>query len=262
MNNQIIVKVSVLCPTYGREDHGPKLYDVFNAQTYGNRELLILDDSATPSVFFQNLNDPNVRYHHTTSRLTVGAKRNWLAENARGEILAHFDDDDYYAPNYLTNMIGSMGDSDLVKLSSFYLFSVTHQAFAYWDLNQTAPVHFRLESTRPIEAFHTDKMESDERERWRIKNLLGYGFSCVYLKSLWQRVPFADTPHGEDFRFVEAAIEAGATVSMPLDLSGLALVLRHSADNSIVYPQYHLPPHTLERIFGDKGKKFSGYMGP
>ena len=64
-----------------------------------------------------------MRYYHATSRLTVGAKRNWLAENASGQILAHFDDDDYYAPNYLTDMISLMGDSDLVKLSSFYLFS-------------------------------------------------------------------------------------------------------------------------------------------
>ena len=259
MNNKYFAKVSALCPTFGREGHGPKLYDVFNAQTYENRELLILDDSATPSIFFQNLTDPKVRYYHATSRLTVGAKRNWLAENARGQILAHFDDDDYYAPSYLTDMISLMGDSDLVKLSSFYLFSVTHQAFAYWDLNQIAPVHFRLESMRPIEVFYTDKMKPDERELWQLKNLLGYGFSCVYRKTLWQRVPFEDARHGEDFHFVEAAMEAGATVRMPQDLSGLALVLRHSADNSIVYPQYILPPHTLESIFGEKGKNFLAY---
>ena len=104
---------------------------------------------------------------------------------------------------------------------------------------------------RPIEVFYTDKMKPDERELWQLKNLLGYGFSCVYRKTLWQRVPFEDARHGEDFHFVEAAMEAGANVRMPQDLSGLALVLRHSSDNSIVYPQYILPPHTLKTIFGE-----------
>jgi len=256
MNNRNLVKVSALCPTYGREENGPRLYEVFNDQTYENRELLIFDDSVTPSIFFRNLNDPKVRYHHTASRSTVGAKRNWLAENAKGQILAHFDDDDYYAPNYLTAMVSALGDSDLVKLSSFYLFSITHQAFAYWDLNHIATLHFRLESLRPVEVFQTDMMKPDERELWQLKNLLGYGFSCVYRKSLWQRVPFEDARHGEDFDFVEAAMGAGASVRLPLDLNGLALVLRHPADNSIVYPQYLLPPHTLGVIFGKKGQKY------
>lgn len=259
MNNGNLAKVSALCPTFGREENGPRLYQVFNDQTYENKELLILDDSATPSFFFQNLNDPKVRYYHTASRATVGAKRNWLAENAKGQILAHFDDDDYYAPNYLTEMVGALGDSELVKLSSFYLFSITHQAFAYWDLNHLAPTHFRLESLRPVEVFQTDTMKPDERELWQLKNLLGYGFSCVYRKSLWRRLPFLDSRHGEDFHFVEAAMEAGASVRMHQDLNGLALVIRHLADNSIVYPQYILPLHTLKIIFGEKGKNYSEY---
>jgi len=257
MNNRNLAKVSALCPTFGREENGPRLYEVFNDQTYENRELLILDDSATPSIFFLNLNDPKVRYYHTASRSTVGAKRNWLAENAKGQILAHFDDDDYYAPNYLTEMVSTLGDSDMIKLSSFYLFSITHQAFAYWDLNLVAPLHFRLESLRPVELFQTDMMKPDERELWQLKNLLGYGFSCVYRKSLWRRVPFLDSRHGEDFHFVEAAMEAGAYVRMQQDINGLALVIRHLTDNSIVYPQYILPPHTLKIIFGEKGKNYS-----
>jgi len=257
MSNENLPKVSALCPTYGREQYGARLYDVFNSQTYENKELLILDDSNTPSSFFLNLNDPKVRYHHTTLRSSVGTKRNWLAEKAEGQILAHFDDDDYYAPNYISAMVSSMGESDLVKLSGFYIFSVTHQTFAYWDLNQVTPLHFRLESMRPIDIFHTEAMQTGERELWQLKNLLGYGFSCVYRKSLWKQVPFTDVRHGEDFNFVEAAMKAGASVKMPTDQNGLALVMRHATDNSIVYPQYLLPLHTLEALLGSNGRAYT-----
>ncbi|NDE10957.1 MAG: glycosyltransferase family 2 protein [Chitinophagia bacterium] len=259
MGKESLTKVSALCPTFGRETHGPRLYDVFNAQTYENRELLILDDSETPSRFFLSLNDIRVRYYHVAARYSLGAKRNWLAENAKGQILAHFDDDDYYAPNYLTTMVSNLGDSDLIKLSSFYLFSLTHQAFAYWDLNQISSLHFRLESMRPVEIFQTEIMQPAERELWQMENFLGYGFSCVYRKSLWEQVPFDDARHGEDLNFVKAAMQVGASVRMPSDHSGLALVMRHSTDNSVVYPQYLLPPHTLGTFFGERGKSFVGY---
>ena len=250
------MKVSVVCPTFGREAHGERLYEIFLAQTYENRELIILDDSPQPSQFFKGLKDVRVQYHHTAVRTSVGAKRNWLARTAQGEILAHFDDDDYYAPSYLERMVAMLGDADLIKLSGFYLYSVTHGTFAYWDLNKSADLHFRLESTVPIGLFQTISMKSEEQELWQLKNLMGYGFSCVYRKSLWHKVPFADARHGEDFQFFEAAIEAGAAIKMPLDGEGLALVLRHPYDNSIVFPQYLLPNHLIENIFGAGGLRY------
>lgn len=250
------MKISVVCPTFGREEHGPRVYEIFTAQTYADRELIVLDDSPSPSPFFLRLDDPRVRYHHTSQRTTVGAKRNWLAQEATGKILAHFDDDDYYAPTYLDRMVTALGDADLVKLSGFYLFSVTHGAFAYWDLNHAAELHFRLESSRPLDLLRTETMTPEARELWQLKNLLGYGFSCVYRKSLWERVRFADARHGEDFHFVESAMQAGATVRLPLDRDGVAIVLRHPHDSSIVYPQYLLPPHILRTLFGAEGHTF------
>lgn len=253
MKSSASAKVSVVCPTYGREAHGQYLYQMFAAQTYENRELIILDDSPRPSAFFQNLDDGRVQYHHTSQRSSVGAKRNWLAQAAHGQILAHFDDDDYYAPHYLEQMLDMLGDAELIKLSAFYIFSITHETFAYWDLNQTADFHFRLESAAPVGLLETTTMGPQEKELWQLKNLLGYGFSCVYRKHLWERIRFADARHGEDFQFFEAALQAGAAIKMPLDSQGLAVVLRHAYDNSIVFPQYLLPRHLLTHIFGSDG---------
>ena len=46
------MKVSVLAPTYQREQYLPALYTLFQAQTYPDLELLVLDDSPQPSPFF------------------------------------------------------------------------------------------------------------------------------------------------------------------------------------------------------------------
>ena len=32
---------------------------------------------------------------------TLGGRRNWMLRNATGEVVLHFDDDDYYAPHYV-----------------------------------------------------------------------------------------------------------------------------------------------------------------
>ena len=37
--------------------------------------------------------------------MKVSAKRNWLCERASAPVIAQFDDDDYYAPNYLAVML-------------------------------------------------------------------------------------------------------------------------------------------------------------
>jgi glycosyltransferase involved in cell wall biosynthesis len=250
------MKVSVVCPTFGREEYGPLLYANFESQTYTDRELIVYDDSPSPSAFFSQLKDPQVRYIHNVARATVGTKRNWLAQESTGELIAHFDDDDYYAPNYLEQMVANLGEADLVKLSGFYIFSITNRNFAYWDLNHAAKIHFHLESGRAIDILRVDAMTAAQRELWQLKNLLGYGFSCVYRKDLWESVHFLDQAHGEDFHFVEAVMQAGAKVRLPVDRNGLAVVLRHTNDSSIVYPQYLLPPHLLQNIFGNRATIF------
>ena len=100
------------------------LYRCFAEQTHPDRELLICDDSPTPSAFFAALSDPTVQYLHSGARLTTGEKRNLLMARATGEVIAFFDDDDHYAPSYLHDMLALLGDADLVKLSGWFALSV------------------------------------------------------------------------------------------------------------------------------------------
>ena len=89
------MKVSVICPTFNRHERHKNLYAAFSQQSYRECELLVLDDSREASPSFLALKNPRVQYLHSTTRESVGVKRNRLVEIATGDIIAHFDDDDY-----------------------------------------------------------------------------------------------------------------------------------------------------------------------
>ena len=69
-----------------------------------------------------------------------------------GDIIAHFDDDDFYGPRYIEGMVSLMTDLnvDFVKLFGFFLYHRTHDVFAYWDLEREFPVHWRLGRVRAL----------------------------------------------------------------------------------------------------------------
>ena len=92
--------ISCIMPTYNRRAYIPLAVQHFLAQDYGNKELLIVDDGDDP---IEDLVDgvPNVRYFRVEPHTSIGAKRNLACRHARGEFIAHWDDDDWYAPNRL-----------------------------------------------------------------------------------------------------------------------------------------------------------------
>src|SRR5262245_58201449 len=93
--------VRIITPTHKRGPFLRALATCVQAQTYADIEWLILDDSPDPTRVLVNQDSSRLRYVHTKERLSVGEKRNRLVELASGDIVAHFDDDDYYSPNYL-----------------------------------------------------------------------------------------------------------------------------------------------------------------
>lgn len=67
----------------------------------GQLGMDILDDSVQPSAYFLAQSDPRIRYHRVGARQCVGDKRNWLSGQARDAIIAHVEDEEHYAPQYL-----------------------------------------------------------------------------------------------------------------------------------------------------------------
>jgi len=158
----------------------PQAIQCYRAQTYLDRELLIVADGEDVSNLIPD--DASIRLIHLERRLKTGDKRNFGCAQAFGSVIAHWDDDDYSAPGRL--------DDQICRL---------------------------VESGKPITGYRTMRF-TDGKDWWLHNNGLSYyafGTSLCYRKDWWRTHPFKSVQEGEDTRFVMehpkeiAAVEAG-----------------------------------------------------
>jgi glycosyltransferase involved in cell wall biosynthesis len=164
--------VSCIMPTCDRRPFVRDALRCFFAQDYPNLELIVVDDGADAIADLIPA-DSRVRYFRLPKRLTVGAKRNFACEQARGEVIAHWDDDDWYPPSRLRTQMAAMHErgGDVCGSSILYFHRRDgDEAFLYRYSGGSAP--------------------------WVA------GTTLVYRREVWQRNPFPDLQVGEDTRFV------------------------------------------------------------
>ena len=238
------MKVSVITPTYGRERYLPSLFHCFDQQTHADRELLVYDDSPTPSRFFTGLADDRVTYRYQPARLTIGEKRNRLIDQAHGDVVAFFDDDDCYAPEYLAAMLAALGDAALVKLSGWFALSIPDDAFFFWDTAQNHPLLYKV-GEGPVGFVTSAQFKPD----FVTKNVDGYGFSYLFRRSAFGEARFPALSFGEDLPFVQSLRGAGLPIAHLQDDRGLVVHLLHNRNSSVIFPQYRLPRGLAPRIF-------------
>lgn len=234
---------SIITPTWNREALLPSAYRSFIAQTDVSLEWIIIDDSKEPSAFIASLKDPRIIYRHLPSKTTIGEKRNIAIDLAGGEIIAHFDDDEIYAPNYISTMLEHLysQEADFAKLSAFFLYSTIHKKFAYWDLMHTSGLHFRWDEG-PMTV-----LNFPENSKRFSDNYLGFGFSYLYTKQMWAKQPFESVSFNEDGIFATAARARGARMAFPADETGLCLHVVHESNTSVSFPQSILPERLVNR---------------
>lgn len=161
--------ISCIMPTRGRPKLARNAVELFRAQTVSEKELIVIDDRDAPSF---DAAPEGVTYLRMDRRLTIGAKRNIAISHAVGDVIAHWDDDDWYAPDRLSHQLDTL-------LSGPYLMTAFN------------PVPFY------------------DGERWwlyRSSNpRYGVGASFMYHRSHWREYPFADVNLDEDNQFIFAA---------------------------------------------------------
>jgi glycosyltransferase involved in cell wall biosynthesis len=162
--------VSCLMPTRNRRGFVAQAVDYFLRQDYERRELVVLDDGDDRVADLMPA-DPRVRYVPLDEKLVLGEKRNRACELSSGEILVHWDDDDWHAPNRL----------------SYQLAELERHGAA---LAGTAKVLYFEPTARRGWLYESPKTQ----RRW-ISGL-------CYRKSLWHDNRFAHVQVGEDTRFV------------------------------------------------------------
>jgi len=165
--------VSCIMPTANRRAFVPNAIRYFLRQDYANRELIILDDGSDP-VSDLIPNDPRIRYIRMQERRTMGAKHNLGCEHARGEIIAHWDDDDWFADWRLSYQV-----SELLKHPPLTLAGLS-KIFFYRPVDHRAWEYVYPSTQRP----------------WVC------GSTFCYRKEFWIRHSFPDMNEGADTVFV------------------------------------------------------------
>jgi glycosyltransferase involved in cell wall biosynthesis len=163
--------VSCVMPTKSRRAFVPAAIDCWRKQTYENRELIIVDDGEDA---IEDLipNDKRIRYvFQKVRRNTTGKKRNFCNDLARGEIICHFDDDDWSSPDRIAFQVGMLNKSGL-PVTGF-------SKLLFWDCVKKRALFYRA-------------------------HIKGYvcGTSLCYPKEFWKGHQFKDKQVASDNDFV------------------------------------------------------------
>ena len=107
--------VSCIMPTTSkREKFIPMALQYFLRQDYPEKELVIVDDGK-PSIEHLIPDDISVRYIRLENGggMRIGAKRNHACNAAKGDIIMHWDDDDWYASDWISRQESVMSANDV-----------------------------------------------------------------------------------------------------------------------------------------------------
>jgi glycosyltransferase involved in cell wall biosynthesis len=166
--------VSCIMPTYNRRAFVPHAINYFLRQDYPNKELIIIDDG-TDMIKDLVPNDSSVHYYQLENKFTLGAKLNMACEYAQGNIIANWDDDDWYAPRRLSYQVKALNNENTEVCGINTLL--------YFDVNKKTGYKYIYPSNL---------------RTWML------GSSLCYKRGLWQKNKFADINIGMDGLFVWA----------------------------------------------------------
>lgn len=185
--------ISAIMPTRGRPGFALQALGSFLAQSWPEKELVIVDDADNRS-FEQPPEYPGVHYHLTERRMKLGDKRNFAIEHSSGEVIAHFDDDDFSEQGRL--------EDQAIRLHS---------------------------SAKAVTGYHSMRFWDEESRQWwqyRGEDRFAHGTSLCYQRSFWEKNRFQPLMNiGEDSIFLGSAMKRNALVSV--DGTGFMWARRH-----------------------------------
>jgi hypothetical protein len=165
--------VSCIMPTADRRSFVPRAISQFLRQDYPNRELIVIDDGID-SIEDLIPTDDRIRYVRLSQKLSIGAKHNMGCELARGEVILHWDDDDWHSPWRVSYQV-----RDLLKNPAASLCGLS-RLFFYEPGTGRAWEYVYPAGSRPWVS----------------------GATFCYHKSFWEQHRFPDMNEGGDTVFV------------------------------------------------------------
>lgn len=192
--------VSCIMPTLNRRLFVAKAIEYFRRQTWPNRELVIVRDESDTTEWPVAISQDLVFL--SAPKMTLGAKRNFCVEHSRGDFIAHWDDDDWYGPDRITQQVTAM------QAARGEVCGVERPLFL--DLASGESYRFRP-GRRPYL----------------------YCATLMYTREFWQRIGFPDMQTGSGIPFIWPASDLRRLDrAVVLDSSSWYVGLAHSGNTS------------------------------
>jgi hypothetical protein len=171
-NSTSVPLASCIMPTADRRALVPQAIRHFLRQDYPNRELIILDDGKDGIADLVPV-DERIRYLRLDRRLSMGVKHNLACEMARGEVIVHWDDDDWISSSRISYQVRELREQPVETICG-----LSHILF--YDPRTQHAWEYRYPGGRP----------------WVI------GSTFCYYKRFSERNHFPDMNEGADTTFV------------------------------------------------------------
>ena len=216
----MISLVSCICPTADRRGFLPAPLRSYLAQDWPRKELIVIDDGsdAVEDVFSDV---PDCVYIRLGIKQRIGVKRNLACEAARGEIICHWDDDDWSAASRISDQVE--------RLTSSAKAVTGYHSLLFWDGMRG----FKYQGGPDY----------------------ALGSSLFYLKEFWRRHEFIAEDHRryEDNVFVQAARDEKQIIAAD---GGKLMVARIHAGNTAPKRPLDSPSQWIPVITSDIPEEF------
>jgi glycosyltransferase involved in cell wall biosynthesis len=194
------------------------------AQTYRPLEVILVDSGDKPVL--ENYHHTDLPVFNCRSKAIIGTARNIGTEIAKGEIVAHFDDDDYHGPERIAVQVEKLlQGADICTADRCYEISLK-TGKAYQHNSVLNPRYFS-------------------------------GGTPAFWKKSWERCKFRDIPTGEDGLFYMDAEAAGLKI-VPWERMDIYAYVRHSSNGSLGENR-RLPADYTEEVKRFIGKDWDFY---
>jgi len=217
------VLVSCIMPTHNRRDLIRVALTCYLSQDWPDKELVVVDDGADMVRELVKQLVPDAVYVHLAEKQMIGTKRNLACQAACGDVICHFDDDDWSAAGRVRDQVTRLLESGK-QMTGYH--SIT-----YWNGARA----YRYASAVPQYAV---------------------GTTMCYEKRFWETHRFPATSYAEDNALVYAARDEKQLIAV--DARQMMIVRSHASctsspqslrlDTWPEVPRESLPQEFLEAI--------------
>jgi hypothetical protein len=233
MNTLYRPLVTCIMPTSDRRAFVPDAIRYFLRQDYQWKELLIVDDGS------DNIRDlvpadARIRYIRLSQKMTLGEKRNYCVRESRGDLIMHWDDDDWMAPHRISYQVKELvrHNAEVCGLREMLFYEPgTGRCWVY-------------------------KYPTNARA-WLA------GGSLLYTREFWKKGPFPDMQVASDTQFIFSR-ELKSYVALPDSHFYVASVHANNTSRKITTNRlFHpIPSMGVKSIMGEDWVSFGRQHNP